>query len=175
MLWRILKHCLFSVNDGIFRSQNDEVGERLADKSSNWLKHFPGRSVAMPLSGQWNSVEAGKLWWCHMIWRCFPNHCPFARGTHQPPVDYMCRYKLLVLQTCNMESPVIGDATVALVWHHHYADVIMGAIASQITSLTIVCLNVYLNADQRKQHSSASLAFVRGIHRWPVNSPRKGQ
>ena len=29
-------------------------------------------------------------------------------------------------------------------------------------------------ADQRKHQSSASLAFVRGIHRWPVNSPHKG-
>ena len=28
--------------------------------------------------------------------------------------------------------------------------------------------------DQRKHQSSASLAFVRGIHRWPVNSPHKG-
>ena len=27
--------------------------------------------------------------------------------------------------------------------------------------------------DQRKHQSSASLAFVRGIHRWPVNSPHK--
>ena len=26
----------------------------------------------------------------------------------------------------------------------------------------------------RKHQSSASLAFVRGIHRWPVNSPHKG-
>ena len=33
---------------------------------------------------------------------------------------------------------------------------------------------VYLGADQRKHQSSASLAFVRGIHRWPVNSPHKG-
>ena len=30
------------------------------------------------------------------------------------------------------------------------------------------------SADQRKHQSSASLAFVRGIHRWPVNSPHKG-
>ena len=29
-------------------------------------------------------------------------------------------------------------------------------------------------ADQRKHQSSASLAFVRGIHRRPVNSPHKG-
>ena len=49
----------------------------------------------------------------------------------------------------------------------------MGAIASQITSLTIVYSTVYSGADQRKHQSSASLAFVRGIHRWPVNSPHK--
>ena len=54
-----------------------------------------------------------------------------------------------------------------------YGDVIMAAIASQITSLTIVYSTVYLDADQRKHQSSASLAFVRGIHRGPVNSPHK--
>ena len=47
-------------------------------------------------------------------------------------------------------------------------------MASQITSLTIVYRTAYSGADQRKHQSSASLAFVRGIHRWPVNSPRKG-
>ena len=55
----------------------------------------------------------------------------------------------------------------------HYSDVIMRAIASQITSLTIVHSTVYSGADQRKIQSSASLAFVRGSHRWPVNSPHK--
>ena len=55
----------------------------------------------------------------------------------------------------------------------HYIDLIMGAVASQITSLTIVYSTVYSGADQRKHQSSASLAFVRGIHRWPVNSPHK--
>ena len=56
----------------------------------------------------------------------------------------------------------------------HYNDVIMGSMASQITSLIIVYSAVYSGADQRKHQSSASLAFVRGIHRWPANSPRKG-
>ena len=56
---------------------------------------------------------------------------------------------------------------------YHYDDVIMGAIASQITSLTIVYSTVYSGADQRKHQSSASLAFVWGIHRGPVNSPHK--
>ena len=59
-------------------------------------------------------------------------------------------------------------------YSYHYNDVIMGAIASQITSLTIVYSIVYSGADQRKHQNSASLAFVRGNHRWPVNSPHKG-
>ena len=57
---------------------------------------------------------------------------------------------------------------------HHYNDVILGAIASQITSLTIIVYStVYSDANQRKHQSSASLAFMRGIHRGPVNSPHK--
>ena len=52
----------------------------------------------------------------------------------------------------------------------HYNDVIMSSVASQITSLTIVYSTVYTGADPRKHQSSASLACVRGIHRWPVNS-----
>ena len=49
----------------------------------------------------------------------------------------------------------------------------MGTIASQSTSLAIVYSIVYSSADQRKHQSSASLAFVREIHRGPVNSPHK--
>ena len=56
----------------------------------------------------------------------------------------------------------------------HYSDVIMTAMASQITNFTIDYPSVYSSADQRKYQSSASLAFVRGIHRWPVNYPHKG-
>ena len=56
----------------------------------------------------------------------------------------------------------------------YYSDVIMIAMASLITGLTIVYSTVYSGADQRKHQSSASLAFAREIHRWPVNSPLKG-
>ena len=55
----------------------------------------------------------------------------------------------------------------------HYNDVIMSAMASQITSLSIAYSIVYSCADQRKHQSFASLAFVWGIHRWQVNSPHK--
>ena len=57
---------------------------------------------------------------------------------------------------------------------YHYSDVILGTMASHITSLMIVNTTIYPGADQRKHQSSASLALVWGIHRWPVKSPNKG-
>ena len=55
----------------------------------------------------------------------------------------------------------------------HYDDVIMTMLASQITSLPVVCSIVYSGVNRRKHQSSASLAFVREIHRGPVNFPHK--
>ena len=56
---------------------------------------------------------------------------------------------------------------------NHYDAVIMTMLASQITSLTVVYSIVYSGVIQRKHQSSASLAFVREIHRGPVNFPHK--
>ena len=56
----------------------------------------------------------------------------------------------------------------------YYNGVIMREMASETTSLTIVYSTVCSSAGQRKNQSSAWLAFVSGIHRWPVNSPHKG-
>ena len=55
----------------------------------------------------------------------------------------------------------------------YYRDVTVGAITFLITSLTSVYSTVHSGADQRKHQSSASLAFVRGIHWGPVNSPHE--
>ena len=52
---------------------------------------------------------------------------------------------------------------------------IMSTMASQITSVSIVFSIVCSGTDQRKHRSSASLAFVLGIHRWPVIPRTKGQ
>ena len=73
-----------------------------------------------------------------------------------------------------MDSPY----NVPVMWRfvqllHSDNDVILGTIASQITSLAIVYSTVYSGADQIKHQSSASLAFVREIHRGPMNSPHK--
>ena len=56
----------------------------------------------------------------------------------------------------------------------HYNDVIMGTMVSQITGVSIVCSVVCSGSDQRKHQSSASMAFVRGFHRGPVDPSHKG-
>ena len=55
----------------------------------------------------------------------------------------------------------------ALQWRHNRHNDVSN------TSSTTVYSTVYSGWDQRKHPSSASLAFVRGIHRGPVNSPHK--
>ena len=56
----------------------------------------------------------------------------------------------------------------------HYRDVTMSLMASQITSILTVCKAVCSGANQNKHQSFASLAFARGIHRWPEFSRNKG-
>ena len=56
----------------------------------------------------------------------------------------------------------------SLQWHHNEGNGV------QITGVSIVCSTVFSVADQRKHQSSESLAFVRVIHRWPMDSPHKG-
>ena len=88
--------------------------------------------------------------------------------------EYSWVYWILVITIINdyMKALVSETGTNDM---DHNSDVIMSEMASQITIVAIVCSNVCSGADQRKGQSSASLAFVWGIHRWPVNSPHKGQ
>ena len=65
---------------------------------------------------------------------------------------------------------IIYDIFLPLYFLTHYNDVIKRAMASPITSLTIVYSTVYSGADQGKHQGSASLAFVLGIH-WSHKGP----
>ena len=64
----------------------------------------------------------------------------------------------------------------------YYSDVILSMMATEITGVLIVCSTVYSGTNQRKHQSfnqrkhqsSASLAFVMGIHQWPMDYPQKG-
>ena len=56
----------------------------------------------------------------------------------------------------------------------HCYDVKINTMASQITGRSTDCLNVCSDAHLRQHHRSVSLAFVKGIYRWAVDSPNKG-
>ena len=74
----------------------------------------------------------------------------------------------------NVTFIAVNQVNVITFYPLHYDDVIMGSVAAHITSLAIVYPTVYSDTDQRKHQSSVSVAFVRGILRWPVNSSYKG-
>ena len=90
-------------------------------------------------------------------------------------LSYLISLRILTIAISFLASVILSDLFEACRRYslYHHSDVIMGPMASLITSLTIVYSTVYSGADQRKYQSSASLVFVRGIHRWPVNSLHK--
>ena len=85
-------------------------------------------------------------------------------------------YELIIWSTSN---PCHAIYDIISWWNYmmiisHYNDVIMSLMTSQTTVDSIVFSTVCSGAKQRKYQSSASLAFVRVIHRRPVDSPHKG-
>ena len=123
----------------------------------------------------------------HHLWFTRPRNVPkllafWSRNKVRQIYDWIrgssTRFILPLLDSKNMHPISWIMATVcaccALFWLYHYGDVIMSAMASQTTSLSILYSTVYSDADQRKHQTSVSLAFVRGTHRWPVKSPHEG-
>ena len=115
-----------------------------------WFKHWSLFSMVRLIMSQkrfvyWLGAERATGYYLHQSWPSLSMHtCIWVTNPRR----------------ANVETP-------------HYNDVKMGAMASQITGLTIVYSNFYSGADQRKHQSSVSLAFVRGIYLWPVNSAHK--
>ena len=92
------------------------------------------------------------------VWTCrLRNGGHFVQGRWVKDV-VVCRMAAILSQSQPVTMPTLQ-------WRHSGLD--------SVTSLTIVYSVVYSDADQRKHQSSASLAFVHGIHRGPVNSPHK--
>ena len=123
-----------------------------------------------------NHVSKRCHWWLMITWW-------HKEPGHQHSCYWPCFLGLFRPQDQKDKVKWLGSMRHVILWPSlrllfqyliHYNDVIMSAIVSQITSLTVVYSTVYSGADKRKHHSSALLAFVRGIHRWPVNSPHKG-
>ena len=64
-----------------------------------------------------------------------------------------------------LKTAILDKLKTVMAPEHHYSEVIMRAMASRVFAQPSV---------QRKDQSSTSLAFVRGIHPWLVDSPHKG-
>ena len=125
-----------------------------------WL--FAMKQVLTSVEGHIHSA------WCR---RHFPIMVSTATYIVIKQYRHMCP---LVSKKYYVRAPFLNNWWYITQLFIHYDDVIMSSRASQITSVSIVCSIVCSGADQRKHQSSASLAFVRGIHRWLVNSPHKG-
>ena len=96
-------------------------------------------------------------------------HLVSDRSTVEPYHNFV-----ILLQNAHKRHPIARRPWGLEMGCSAYNDVMMSAMASQITGVSIVCSSVGSGADQRKHQSSASLAFVWGIHRSPVDSPHKG-
>ena len=141
---------------------------------SDWLTaFFYGHINQLPtITTRWST------WQC--VGTIFTEHSQAISMTAVQNCSKSSALAMELLQSCTQPSinrysyrvPVyISQGSISI--HVHNNDVIMGAMASQITRLPIVYPTVYSGADQIKHQSSASLAFVRWIHRWPVNFPHK--
>ena len=106
------------------------------------------------------------------------SQCIIPRGLSQyhgccAPAPWVAGSLAAMVLTCRVI--IFHEKDIKHLSRFHYIDVIMGAIASQISSLMVVYSTVCSDADQRKHQSSASLAFVWGIHRHRWISRTKGQ
>ena len=120
-------------------------------------------------------------------WRSTPDpyHRSYSWVENNVLIDVTWAYNVLVYWFCLdvLGLKYIPHYLLSRPWHGiivttallHYIDVIMTTMASQITSLTVVYSTVYSDAHQRKHQSSASLAFVWGIHRDRWIPRTKGQ
>ena len=124
------------------------------------------------LSNMSYSKNCPWVWIAILIPRFLGEQSNVNRVHNSYGVLYATHGKLLLKTTTIIKStrwPLLVDLFVT-----NYSDVIMGAMASVITSLAIAYSSVYSDADQTLHQSSASLAFMREIHRWPVNCSHKG-
>ena len=145
--------------------------------TGSWKMTFP-MQPATKISSKWHfcanvcNTQHGLCTWfalyCGLLWLRINQIYPYPSGSFH--WHYGAIIRLPQGQWTNPEVNGYITRINRSLWYNytntkHYCDVIMGAMASQITSPTIVYSTVYSGADQRKHQSCASLAFVRGIHR----------
>ena len=112
-------------------------------------------------------------WWRQMATKNGPTLAQVMASCLTAPCHYLSQCSLTINEI--LWQPFQADVYLHTRDINNQAvhGVIMRAMASQITGISIVCSTFCSGADQRKQRS-VSLAFVRGIYRWLVNFPYKG-
>ena len=88
-------------------------------------------------------------------------------NSHQSDILVMFHIVDTQQQTCTVDKQFNH-------WIFHYIDVIMSAIASEITSLAIVYSTVYSVSDQRKKTKLCVTILCEGNSPVTVNSPHEG-
>ena len=141
----------------------------ICDTSGRICFKYWGRNI---LEETWNQHLG---FWCRVF--CFVLFLFFSSSAHQqqhywPYEKVIPCFRFGKISTTWLHTLNNGSNRRAL--KYHYSDVITSAIASQITGVSIACSTVYSGSGQRNNQISASLAFVWGIHRWPVDSTHKG-
>ena len=135
------------------------------------IERMPIHSTTTNNTASWGTWYTTVLYPTQGCIRGFFIHQYLCKKINRPPPIYLLWLKF----SC------WGMAWSVLVWSNislHYLndncfDVIMSAMASQITSVSIAYSTVCSGAGQRKQYNSAPMTFVRGIHRWLADSPNK--
>ena len=143
--------------------------------------------LSLSETGPMTDWESWDSWHEHCLHNVFILHgrvirmCPWRTGNHETVdmniASIMYSYSMDVLDAIGGDRINVGGGKHSIfpeICTEHDSYVIMSAIASQITGVSSVSSAVCSGADRRKHQCSASLAFVRGIHRSPVNSPHKG-
>ena len=135
-------------------------------------------SIGSSVNGIWSlEFHVSNVNKCDIFWKVFlrlPQRHGFVPRNHW---RRMMSWNSVNFGSSNVlvpSDPICYSVVFAIFTHSiHYSYVIMSPMASQITGVSVVCSIFCSGADKKKHQSSASLAFVRGVHRWPMNSPHK--
>ena len=115
-------------------------------------------------------IKIHNFHWRKCIWKCMYDGVLFCRPQC---VIITCSVRYRTILEDALKNMKVFLLCIVLLWFFYYSDVIMTTTVSEIIGVSIVYSTICSGADQRKHQSSAWLAFVRGIHWWPVNSPHK--
>ena len=150
----------------------------------HWILFYGSNSQHVSNGSEWRNFGAGANDHFHRHVNVSPGLNMISPTEHMRNNDvvitskrrhFASKYRRFDVITTSLLCNVPAGLALGKFKTKHYNDVIMTTMASQITSLTVVYSTIYSDADQRKHQSSASLAFVCGIHRDRWIPRTKGQ